>query len=543
MSVSKSVVGCVAGILASQGRLDLRAAVTAYVPEVGCSGYAGATIRDLLDMRTGVGFRETYTALDAEVRVMERSMGWRPARPGDPAGAYPYLATLGSAGPHGGEFTYRSADSDMLGWVCERASGLRMADLISALIWRPIGAERDAEITCDPLGSAIHDGGISASARDLARFGQMLVDDGWSRGGALDPVVPEAWLADVRSPEPGVREAFAVTDNECVLPGGWYRNQFWVLPAPGGPDSPVLVCLGIYGQLIYADRAARTVVVKLSSWPDAQNTAYLLDTLRACAAVAASLSCELSPRSVPLSARSVRGFTRRIQLSALRCCHDGTWGFNNAGGPRPVSGPEGISADAEVSRLFERRTGPTSDLAGQADAVADACHAMAVRFHRGGKLVVFGAGGASTDAQHVAVEFVHPVIVGKRALPAISLTTDVATVTGIAEREGVAAIFAHQLRFLADPADIALGISADGNSASVLGGLEAASELGLLTIALAGGDGGLIGASKAVDHLLIGASADPQVVKELHVTLYHVLWELVHVFFEQPGLLAPGVVA
>src|ERR1700677_602662 len=176
----------------------------------------------------------------------------------------------------------------------------------------------------------------------------------------------------------------------------------------------------------------------------------------------------------------------------------------------------------EAGRLFERRNGPTAALAGQADAVAAACHAMAVRFHSGGKLVVFGTGGASTDAQHVAVEFVHPVIVGKRALPAISLTTDVATVTGIAEREGVAAIFAHQLRFLADPADIALGISADGNSASVLGGLEAASELGLLTIALAGGDGGLIGASKAVDQLLGGASAGPLIRQALHVTLYHV---------------------
>ena len=284
MSVSKSVLGCVAGVLAGRGMLDPAAPVTAYVPEAGRSGYAGATIRDLLDMRTGVAFRETYTALDAEVRVMERSMGWRPAQPGDPPGAYPYLATLGSDGPHGGEFSYRSADSDMLGWACERASGIRIADLVSALIWQPIGAERDAEITSDPLGSAIPDGGISATARDLARFGQMLVDDGWAQGRA---VVPPAWLADVRQPGPGVREAFARTDNEYVLPGGWYRSQFWVIPGTAGP---VLVCLGIHGQLIYADRAARTVVVKLSSWPAAQNTAYLVDTLRSCAAVAGQLS-------------------------------------------------------------------------------------------------------------------------------------------------------------------------------------------------------------------------------------------------------------
>ena len=209
-----------------------------------------------------------------------------------------------------------------------------------------------------------------------------------------------------------------------------------------------------------------------------------------------------------------------------------------------MSGPGGPGHDgAEVRRLFELRTDPTTALAGQADTVAAACHAMAVRFHRGGKLVVFGAGGPSTDAQHVAVEFVHPVIVGKRALPAISLTTDVATVTGIAERDGVAAIFAHQIRYLADPADIALGISADGNSVSVQAGLQAAAELGMLTIALVGGDGGRIAAGTAVDHLLLAASDDPRVVKEMHVTTYHVLWELVHVFFEQPGVLAPGVVA
>jgi D-sedoheptulose 7-phosphate isomerase len=208
-----------------------------------------------------------------------------------------------------------------------------------------------------------------------------------------------------------------------------------------------------------------------------------------------------------------------------------------------VNGPaRPVPDDTDVGRLFELRSGPTRALAEQAGAVAGACHAMAVRFHRGGKLVVFGTGGPSTDAQHVAVEFVHPVILGKRALPAISLTTDVATVTGVAEREGVAAIFSYQIRFLAAPADIALGICVDGNGASVLAGLETARELGLLTVALVGGDGGRIAASGAVDHLLVAASSDPRVVKELHVTLYHVLWELVHVFFEQPGVLAPGVV-
>jgi D-sedoheptulose 7-phosphate isomerase len=214
--------------------------------------------------------------------------------------------------------------------------------------------------------------------------------------------------------------------------------------------------------------------------------------------------------------------------------------------PQRVSYGAGMTVHAgldEAGRLFELRSAPVRDLAAQADAVARACHAMAERFHRGGKLLVLGAGGASTDAQHVAVEFVHPVIVGKRALPAIALTTDVATVTGVAAREGMAGVFAHQIRYLAEAADITLGISADGNCPSVLAGLRTARLLGMLTIALAGGDGGAIASSSAADHLLLARSGDPRIVKEIQVTTYHVLWELVHVFLEQPGVLAPDVVS
>ena len=194
-----------------------------------------------------------------------------------------------------------------------------------------------------------------------------------------------------------------------------------------------------------------------------------------------------------------------------------------------------------VEDFFDSREAPVAALAGDAAAVALACHAIAVRFHQGGKLIVFGNGGPSTDAQHVAVEFVHPVIVGKRALPAVSLTADVATVTGVATHDGLAEIFAHQIRVLAEPADIALGISADGNCANVLHGLRVAGEHGLLTVGLVGGDGGAIAAANVARHLLIARSHDPQVVKEVHVTTYHILWELVHVFFEHPGVLAPAV--
>jgi len=187
--------------------------------------------------------------------------------------------------------------------------------------------------------------------------------------------------------------------------------------------------------------------------------------------------------------------------------------------------------DATIA-AFERREPAGLALADMAGQIAQACHDMAVRFHRSGTLLAFGNGGPSTDAQHVSVEFVHPVIVGKRALPALSLVTDAATLMGVARRSGLDEVFAHQIGVLGSGDDIALGISSDGNDRNVLRGLEAAREAGQLTVALLGGDGGRIAASPAVD---------PHVVKEVHVTAYHVLWELVHVFFEQPGLLSGGV--
>jgi CubicO group peptidase (beta-lactamase class C family) len=297
MSMSKSIVGCVAATLVEDGLLSPDRPVSAYVPEIAGSGYDGATVRHLLDMRTGVHFRETYTLPDAEVRVMERSMGWRPIEPGDPVGAYAYLTTLRAEGPHGDQFTYRSADTDMLGWVCERASGTRMADLVSERIWVPMGAEADAEITCDSVGTAIHDGGISATARDLARFGLLLLEDG--RIGQ-NQVITEKWLADAWSPDPDVRAAFATSENEPVLPGGWYRNQFWFVP---GSTGDVLLCLGIHGQMVHVAPATRTVAVKLSSWPEAQNGTFLIDTVRAFGAIGAYLAGRAADDEVEASSR------------------------------------------------------------------------------------------------------------------------------------------------------------------------------------------------------------------------------------------------
>jgi D-sedoheptulose 7-phosphate isomerase len=197
-------------------------------------------------------------------------------------------------------------------------------------------------------------------------------------------------------------------------------------------------------------------------------------------------------------------------------------------------------SDEELQRLVTARfeqsmTAPDAFFEAEAGRIAEACWAMARRFHQGGRLLAFGNGAWATDAQHVAVEFVHPVIVGKRALPALALTSDSATLSGsLASDPGRS--FARQLNALARPQDIALGFSPDGLCPNVLAALRAARRAGLLTLAFIGGDGEAWD-REASDFCFVVPSSDPLAIQETHETLYHILWELVHVFFEHEGLL------
>jgi CubicO group peptidase (beta-lactamase class C family) len=290
MSVSKSVVGCVAAALVDRDLLDTDRLITQYVPELSTSGYAGATVQHVLDMRSGVRFREDYTDPQAEVRVLDGWLGWTPTDAGDsPRGLYRYLAGLVAEAPHGGRFLYRSAETDVLGWVCERAGGKPMAELISTLVWQPMGAEFDAVILCDTTDTAIHDGGLCATARDVARFGQLLLDGGTvpAPGDSTRTVIGPRWLRQAWAVDADARTVFAASPSEVSLPGGWYRNQFWFRP---GLHGDVLLCLGIYGQTVHVSRRTRTVCVKLSSWPTPQAPSYFQDTLRAFDAVGGALT-------------------------------------------------------------------------------------------------------------------------------------------------------------------------------------------------------------------------------------------------------------
>lgn len=285
MSVSKSLVGVVAGALIASGELDPAKPLTAYVPELSESGYAGAHVRHVLDMRSGIRFSEDYLDPEAEVRVLEQAIGWAPRRhPLVPRTMYDFLLTLQAKGPHGGPFEYRSGETDVLGWICEAAAGQRMAELMSGLLWSRLGTERDAVIAVDSVGSGMFDGGICAALRDLVRFGAMLADGGTSLSG--EQVVPDWWVQDCLRGDADSRSAFAMSPIPTLMPGGMYRNQFWV----PYPNRDVLLCLGIHGQMVYINPLTGVVAAKLSSWPEPQHVWKLFSTLRAFDAISSALA-------------------------------------------------------------------------------------------------------------------------------------------------------------------------------------------------------------------------------------------------------------
>ena len=256
MSASKAVVGLLAGILQRNGDLAIDALVSDYVPEIAGTAYHGATIRHLLDMRTGIVLD------DSQMRAYEAASNWGPIASDEPRlGFHAFFENLAaSRNPHGGPFSYVSANTDLLGWVTEQATGRRFADLVSALLWKPMGAEHGAYITVDCEGAPRCTGGLCATARDFARIGQLMVKAG--RRGKLD-IIPAAWIDDIASNgdpkawrDGAWGESFAPISRNIGYLSGWYVIN---------EEPQILFAMGVHGQNLFVDRANRLVIAKLSS--------------------------------------------------------------------------------------------------------------------------------------------------------------------------------------------------------------------------------------------------------------------------------------
>ena len=261
MSVSKSMLGLLAGVLHSKGILDTDAPLEDYVPEISSSALAGATVRHALDMRVGVEFDEAYTATSGPIIEYRKAQGWNPVPLGEqPGDLRSFFATLEiSDGPHGGRFHYVSPVTDLLGWVIERATSQPYAAMMSEHLWKHIGAELAAYITVDRLGAPRAAGGMCVTTRDLARVGQALID---GRG------VPTNWIDNIETG--GDPNAWNTGDFVEYFPGldMHYRAKWYVLRSLG----PVLMCLGIHGQILLVDRARDIVLAKHASHPVALDT-------------------------------------------------------------------------------------------------------------------------------------------------------------------------------------------------------------------------------------------------------------------------------
>jgi D-sedoheptulose 7-phosphate isomerase len=186
---------------------------------------------------------------------------------------------------------------------------------------------------------------------------------------------------------------------------------------------------------------------------------------------------------------------------------------------------------AEVKRRF---------FAEQQETILQVALKLALAFHRGHRLLICGNGGSATDAQHIAVEFMHPITLGRKALPVLCLNNDMAMVTAVANDVGFADVFARQIIALGGEGDVLLAISTSGNSENLAHAFETARRMKLITVGFAGGDGGRMAAMHSgglLDFCLTVPVASIHRVQETHVTLYHIIWDLVHELLPHRSLL------
>jgi len=164
----------------------------------------------------------------------------------------------------------------------------------------------------------------------------------------------------------------------------------------------------------------------------------------------------------------------------------------------------------------------------QAPILVGAAKAVAGVYRKGGRLFSMGNGGSSCDASHVAVEFVHPITAGRPALAALNLVADLAMISAVGNDVGFEHVFVRQIVAQGKKGDGLIGISTSGNSSNLIAAFAKAKEMGIVTIGLAGGNGGQMKTSGMVDHCLVVPTSSIHRVQECHVTAYHILWDLVH---------------
>ena len=275
-SVSKSILGLLVGSLVESKELKVDDLVIKYIPELDGTAYSDATIRDLLDMRVGVKFDEDYTAVSGPIVNYRYAANWNPVPKGVEAGDLrSFISSLSERdGKHGGRFHYVSPNTDLMDWVCERATGVRYAELLSERLWTPIGAEYSGYITVDRIGAARAAGGVCFTARDLARVGLLIANNGYANG---KQIISETWIDDIVNN--GSDDAWKKREgmDEFGNMPMHYRS-FWYVQKDG---DPLVHGLGIHGQYLFIDPKLNLSISWFSSDNEATGSNYISKVMNA----------------------------------------------------------------------------------------------------------------------------------------------------------------------------------------------------------------------------------------------------------------------
>jgi CubicO group peptidase (beta-lactamase class C family) len=281
MSMTKSLTGLLAEILIAEGKIDPNAPVTKYVPEVAKSAFGTATVREVMNMTTGIRYSEDYN--DPNAGVWKYSAAANPfPKPADykgPNGYYEYLEQVQPEGKNGAAFHYKTPNADMLGWIVARVSNKSVSNLASERLWQPMGAEQDAYMTVDGTGVPFAGGGLSAGLRDMGRLGFLVLREGVINGKRLFPA------AAVQALRAGGDPKKFGTDHPALI-GGSYTGLWWIYPGNGS----IIAARGVHGQTIYVDFETDMVLVRFASLPQASNDYNDPTSLPAYRAVANYLS-------------------------------------------------------------------------------------------------------------------------------------------------------------------------------------------------------------------------------------------------------------
>ena len=261
-SITKSFVGMLVGVLVDKGILDISDKVSKYVPELKEGSFSNTTIQSALDMSSAVKFEEDYDDPLCDFWKESAVVGWRPdlVDESSPSSLLDFAMSLKDTEQEEvGGYHYRSVLTNVIAMVVERATNENLKDLLEKHIWHKLKTEQDAVIVVDKEGLPFAGAGMNACARDLARFGYMILNDGAYEG---EQIVSKEWIDSTREGGDGYKERFADSDHGEMLPGGHYKNYMWV----SNPEE--MMCIGIYGQTIHINRNTGVVIVKFSSFPE-----------------------------------------------------------------------------------------------------------------------------------------------------------------------------------------------------------------------------------------------------------------------------------